>query len=150
MRADARRSSPIRAILVAVALVASGCGSSDEFERREVAEVQAALERAGLEICSSREGELLPPDAESERLLVVAEDCAARDDVRANVQITAWDDEDARDSAAARHESHARPTSLGYGAVWTLGDLTIDLSGPRADAVSDRVGEAMESLGAGD
>ncbi len=145
----------MRATIIAAALaalVAAGCGGASESDESDSgsAAVEKALTDAGLEICSSEQASSKPPDARTERNIVVADECPPDEDDAVEIQVTAWKSRAARDAAASRFESSARPHTRGYGAVWTLGALTIEVSGERGTRLTDRLTAALEQLGAGD
>jgi hypothetical protein len=57
-----------------------------------------------------------------------------------------FDDVEERDAAARNFEAQVRPRA--YGAVWTFGPFAIYASGPRDDAVEERVTDAFDNVGA--
>jgi hypothetical protein len=133
--------------LVVLAAVVSGCGDTESPERREVGEVESALQAAGLRICGTPSAAEPPENADLERAFVVALDCGDEDD-QAVVAVTAWPDDGARDAALRRFEVYSHPTTRSHGTTFALGQFTVSVSGERDDAVVGRVADAMDDLGA--
>jgi hypothetical protein len=132
---------------MAVALMlASSCGGRDEFEARTFAEVEQALVAEGLQICDTRSSDGHANQAVAGREYVVAIDCATGDDDQVTVVVDEFSDADHRDAAARNFEGQVRPRA--YGAVWTFGPFVISASGPRDDAVEERVTDALDQVGA--
>lgn len=139
-----RTTASVAAALILIA----GCGGRDEFEFHTFDEIERALVAEGLEICSSTPTDAHANQAVAGHEYVVAFDC--RSDVDADDQATVVVDEfssvDDRDAAARSFEGQVRPRA--YGAVWTFGPFAILVSGPRDDAVEERVTDALDTIGA--
>lgn len=135
---------------VAVAIVLGACGGEPAFETRSADEIQQALERAGLAVCSAT---TIPEDERPEntvdqRVLAVAFECGDETE-GAIVNVVAWPDQDARDEAIRRYEAASRPSSQNAGVQLAFGQFTIDVAGSRDEDVTGRVLEALDELGAG-
>ena len=59
---------------------------------------------------------------------------------------TAYDGEEDRDGAVVRYQSQPLPHA--QGALWTLGPLTVRVSGDREPGVVDALTEALDERGA--
>jgi hypothetical protein len=133
--------------LAVLAAALSGCGETESPQPRTVGEVEAALRTAGLQICETPDSGEPPESAEREAAFVVAIDCGDEDD-QAVVNVIAWPDDEARDAALRRFEVYTHPTTRNHGTTFALGGLTVGVSGEHDDAVTERVADAMDTLGA--
>lgn len=132
--------------LAAGALVLAGCGRADHSDPASFAEVQAAIAAAGLEICDQIPTEARTPGATAERRYDVGIDCGDPNEQDAVVVATAFEDQEHRDGAARRFEGQVRPPA--QGALWTLGPLTVRVSGDRDPEAVDALAEALDERGA--
>lgn len=130
--------------LLAGALVAAGCGRADHSEPASFADVTAAIADAGLRVCDETATEARTPGAVEEHRYDVAVDCGG-DDEDLVVVATAYDDREARDGAARRFEV---PAAAAFGALWTLGPLTVRVSGERDGEAMEALTEALDDRGA--
>lgn len=131
--------------ILAGALALGGCGRADHSDPASYADVEAAIAGAGLEVCDRIETEARTPGASDERRYDVAVDC--RDDGEdAVVVATVYEDAEDRDGAARRFEAQVRPPA--QGALWTLGPLTVRVSGDRDPDAVERLTEALDDRGA--
>ncbi len=138
----ARRATVM--VAAALTLCAAGCGSRDEFEPHTFDEVQTALVHEGLQVCDVRPTDGHANQAVAGREFRVAFDCAGDDD--ATVVVDEFANAEDRDAAAHNFEVRVRPRA--YGAVWTYGPFAILVSGPRDDAVEERIIDALDRIGA--
>jgi hypothetical protein len=134
------------AAMLAGALVLAGCGRADHSDPASYADVEAAIAGAGLEVCERIETEARTPGASDERRYDVAIDCGDEDEGDAVVVATAYEDEEDRDGAARRFEGQVRPPA--QGALWTLGPLTVRVSGDRDPDAVERLTEELDDRGA--
>ena len=134
------------AAILAGALALAGCGRADHSDPASFADVDAAIAGAGLEVCDRIETEARTPGAADERRYDVAIDCGDEDEDDAVVVATAYEDADDRDGAARRFEAQVRPPA--QGALWTLGPLTVRVSGDRDPDAVERLTEELGDRGA--
>lgn len=133
------------AVLVAATLgLLAACGSRDAFEPKSFTEIDRALADEGLEVCSTTETDGHANQAVAGREYVVATDCESDDQV--TLVVDEFSQREDRDAAARNFEAHIRPRA--YGAVWTFGPFAILSSGPRDDAVEERITDALDRMGA--
>ncbi len=128
------------------AVAAGGCGLDDHSEPASFADVRSVIAQAGLEVCEETSTEARAPGAVEERRFDVAVDCADEDEVDAVVVVTAYEGESDRDGAVGRFQSQVRPHV--QGALWTLGPLTVRVSGERDPGAVDALTLALEDRGA--
>lgn len=108
------------------------------------AEVEAALDAAGLQVCAAAEvPDGLANQAVTSRTYEVALRCSA-DPVA--VVVDRFATARARDAAVRRFESLVRPR--GSGVVYTLGDTVVSVPGSGDDGVRERLGAALGAAGA--
>lgn len=134
------------AALLAAAAIAAGCGRADHSQPAGFADVEAAIAAAGLEVCDEVTTEARTPGASDERRYDVAFDCPGDEEEDVVLVATAYESEGDRDAAARRFEAQVRPPA--QGALWTLGRLTIRVSGDRDPDAVDALTEALEDAGA--
>jgi hypothetical protein len=133
------------AVLAVGAVAAAGCGLADHAEPASFADVRAVVADAGLRVCDETSTEARAPGAVEEHRYDVAFACGDDDD-EAVVVATAYEGEEDRDGAVVRYRSQPLPHALGV--LWTLGPLTVRVSGDRDPAVVDALTEALDEAGA--
>jgi hypothetical protein len=139
------RRAAAAAVLAVGAVAAAGCGLADHAEPASFADVRAVVADAGLRVCDETSTEARAPGAVEEHRYDVAFACGDDDD-EAVVVATAYEGEEDRDGAVVRYQSQPLPHALG--ALWTLGPLTVRVSGDRDPAVVDALTEALDEAGA--
>lgn len=132
--------------LAACALAAAACGRADSSQPASFADVRAAIADAGLRVCDETATDARPPGATEEHRWDVAASCDDPDDPDAVVVATAYGDEGDRNAAALRFESGLH--TPGQGVIWTLGRLTVRVSGDRDPAAVNALTEALDDRGA--
>ena len=132
--------------LAACALAAAACGRADSSQPASFTDVRAAIADAGLRVCDETATDARPPGATEEHRWDVAASCDDPDDPDAVVVATAYADEGDRNAAALRFESGLH--TPGQGVIWTLGLLTVRVSGDRDPAAVDALTEALDDRGA--
>ncbi len=142
------RRMPVRTAGVLAGLVAvvalPACVSHAGFERRSVGEIERALGRSGLEVCTRLTNTAgLANQARSSRVLNVAADC--HDEI-VPIVVDRFANRNDRDAAARHLEVASRPRADGV--VWTWAQYTIAAFGPRDDQVMNRITAALDRLGA--
>jgi hypothetical protein len=132
-------------LLVVGAVAAAGCGRAEHSEPASFADVVAAIDAAGLRVCDETRTEARSPGAVEEHRYDVAFDCGDEGEEDAVVVATAYADREDRDGAARRFEV---PAAFAHGALWTLGPLTVRVSGERDRSAVDALTETLEDRGA--
>jgi hypothetical protein len=134
----------VRAAVAFVLLTALACSPSDS-ELRSRDDVITALEGVGLRVCTTDES---PTDLDGveqiARVDVAVGSCDS--DATGQVVIATHASEDDGDRLVSPLLAVTRPRFAD--AVWRLGTTTVLLSGVPDDEVVDRVGQAMNDLGA--
>ncbi|MGY1623871.1 hypothetical protein ACI789_16865 [Geodermatophilus sp. SYSU D00965] len=145
---EAARAGLAAAVALAVLLGVLGLAQWAGRERAPFgdggfAEVEDAVARAGLRVCSVADEPVGPADrAVASRAYAVAADCP---DGAVTVVVDRFATAAGRDAAARRFESLVRPR--GHGAVVTLGSATVLVRGGDT-GVRDRLGAALRAAGA--
>ena len=130
-------------VMTVVGVVACGPGH-DEFHHHTVGELTAAIERGGLEVCStSTNSNGFANQATSTRILFVAIDCHEK---VVTLIVDEFANSDDRDAAARNFESQQRPHADGV--VWTWGQFTIEATAGRDDAIMERLVPTLDRIGA--
>jgi hypothetical protein len=134
----------MRAALALVMLAAVACSPSDS-ELRSREDVIAALESVGLRVCRTDES---PTDLDGveqiARVDVAVGSCDS--DATGQVVIATHASEDDRDRLVSPLIAVTRPRFAD--ALWRLGTTTVLISEVPDDDIVDRVGQAMNDLGA--
>ena len=133
-------------LLAALAVVQWAGRSGADGGRASFADVERAVQDAGLEVCAEDTDPAgRAPGALESHSYELAVRCATGED-RAGATVDRFGSTADRDAAARRFESLVRPR--GSGVVWTLGSTTVFLQGSGDRAVRDRLAAALRAAGA--
>ena len=130
--------------LAAIVVVVASCSPTDAAPRSRE-EVVGALESAGLRVCTTDDAPSgIDGVVDARELAVAVGSCDSG--ATGRVVVATLQDEDDRDRIIAALLAVHRPRFAD--GVWTMGTTTVAISGVPDDEVVERVGRAMDALGA--
>ncbi len=134
------------AAIAAGALALAGCGRADHSEPASFADVEAAIAGAGLEVCDEIETEARTRGPTTSGATTWPSTAATT--TRTTRSWWRRPTRTRRTATARRGASRRQVRPPAQGALWTLGPLTVRVSGDRDPDAVDALTEALDDRGA--